>query len=139
MKVRTSHGISEPIVKEILQGEVLSLILFSQFIANLEEFVIKRGVRGIAISSLVDILIVAYTDDLIILIENASGMMRTLRMLKEYCEENNLVINTIKTKIIVFKRGGRDKKEPTFYFFEEIIEVVRSYEYLGVNFSNILH
>ena len=138
MKVRTSQGTSEPvkITKGVLQGEVLSPILFSLFIADLEEFLIKRGVRGIAISSLVDILILAYADDLIILVDNASGMMRALKVLKEYCEENNLVINTSKTKIMVFKRGGRDKKVPNFYFGKELIEVVKSYEYLGVKFTN---
>ena len=61
---------------------MLSPILFSLFIADLEEFLVKRGIRGVAISHSVDVLTLAYADDLVILVENISGMMRVLKVLR---------------------------------------------------------
>ena len=75
MRIKNSQGLSDPIrvTEGVLQGEVLSPLLFSLFIADLEDYLVRRGVRGVAISQLVDLLILAYADDIVIVTDSTSG------------------------------------------------------------------
>ena len=75
MRIKNSQGLSDPIrvTEGILQGEVLSPLLFSLFIADLEDYLVRRGAREIAISQLVDLLILAYADDIVIVTDSTSG------------------------------------------------------------------
>ena len=91
--------------------------------------------RGINVTSLVDILLLAYADDLVILAESPVDVQRKLKVLKEYCEENDLVVNVKKTKILICQRGNKIKKLSAFKYGDEVIEVVKNYVYLGVKFT----
>ena len=46
--------------------------------------------------------------------------------------------NLDKTKVVVFKRGGRLSKKEKWFFKDVILETVSSYKYLGVIFTNKL-
>lgn len=48
----------------MLQGKVISLLLFACFIADLEEFLRSEGIRGVALNHFLEILLLAYVDDL---------------------------------------------------------------------------
>ena len=50
--------------------------------------------------------------------------------MEEYCDVNELVINTKKTKCMIFNKTGRLIRKP-FYFKGIQLENVRSYKYLG--------
>jgi hypothetical protein len=50
-----------------------------------------------------------FADDLAVGATASTGMQRAINSIKEYCEEWKLKINTIKTKIVVFKKGGGGK------------------------------
>lgn len=54
--------------------------------------------------------VLGYADDLL-LAEEKESMRRLLKKLERYCDEKGLVVNTEKTKIIKFRKGGgrRDK------------------------------
>ena len=47
-------------------------------------------------------------------------------------------VNTNKTKVIVFRRGGIVRSDEKFYFGCDQLETVTYYKYLGVNFSPFL-
>ena len=59
-----------------------------------------------------------------------------LLILEQYCKENKLVINTKKTKILIFKRGPRP--DVKFYINGKEIEIVNQFRYLGVVFTSQL-
>ena len=134
--IKNKEGLSEPIpvVEGVLQGDTLSPLLFSLFLSDLESFLINKGIRGVSVSLLKEILLLAYADDIVILSDSVAGMKRILKALSEYCKLNQLNVNIKKTKIVVFKKGGYQNNY-NFYFESNEIEIVPKYVYLGITFS----
>lgn len=56
--------------------------------------------------------------------------------LEKYSEGNRLEVNAGKTKVMVFKNGGRRKKEEKWYYKGRELEIINEYKYLGFWFSN---
>jgi hypothetical protein len=53
------------------------------------------------------------------------GLQRAIRFTKDFCEEWSLKINVSKTKIAVFKKGGKLSRDEKWWLDEEEIEVVK--------------
>ena len=51
----------------VLQGETLSPLLFSLFICDMEEFPITKGIREVSATHIVEILMLAYAEDIVII------------------------------------------------------------------------
>ena len=51
----------------VLQGEILSPTLFSLFLHDIECYLREQGCRGLSLNSLIDILLLAYADDIVLL------------------------------------------------------------------------
>ena len=92
MAIKSQYDTSNPInvTKGVLQGEIFSPTLFALFISDLEEFLISKGIRGVSVSSLTEILLLAYADDIVIVADSIAMMRRILKALKKYCEINCL-------------------------------------------------
>ena len=135
MLIKNQHGTSKPIeiTEGLLQGEILSPLLFSLFISDLENFLRLKGIRGISISKLTEILLHAYADDIVVVSNSPALMKRILKAHREYWSINQLVVNIKKTNIVIFSKGGKQRKE-TFYFGEEKVEIIKKYTYLGIAF-----
>lgn len=105
--VKGSSGMSQytKVTRGLLQGEVLSPLLFSCFIADFEKYLKAEGIRGVSINHLVEILLFAYADDIAILADNCVNMKKILKALKGYCLSNNLEINVKKTKTTILNMG----------------------------------
>ena len=56
-------------------------------------------------------------------------------MLSEYCSRNKLIVNTSKTKIMVFRRGGILPSDMKFYYNNIELSIVSRFSYLGIAFS----
>lgn len=84
--VKGSTGISEytKVTLGVLQGEVLSPLLFSCFIADFEEFLKAEGIRGVSLSHLIEIILFAYADDIAIPADSKVEMKKILKALKKY-------------------------------------------------------
>uniref|UniRef100_A0A0A9WF96 RNA-directed DNA polymerase from mobile element jockey n=1 Tax=Lygus hesperus TaxID=30085 RepID=A0A0A9WF96_LYGHE len=119
------------ITEGILQGDVLSPLLFSLFVADMDSFLTSRGASGVNISAGVDILSLQYADDLALFAYSLSNMQRTLDIFHEYC----LLINHEESNVLIFSRRSSSKKV-LFKCGENSIESPRSYNYLGVIFVN---
>jgi hypothetical protein len=85
---------------------------------------------------MVDILVLFYADDCIILGHSPEDLNRKLALLHKYCEANGLTVNKKKTKVMVFRRGGKLPKDLKFFYNNEQLEIVNKYTYLGVCFSS---
>lgn len=119
----------------VLQGEILSPILFAIYINDLEDFFRKNDQKGVNIDGHTDILMLAYADDLVVLSDSPVSLQRKLNLLALYCDSNELTVNTSKTKILPFYRG-RKPSMPAFKYKDSIVEVVKNFCYLGINFSS---
>ena len=130
--------ISEPVdvTEGVLQGEVLSPILFALFIADLSDFFEANGIRVISMGTNREITLLAYADDLVFFLDSQAGMKKILKTLYKYCTLNYLTLSSKKSKIIIFCKGGKSNDPGNFKYGSEIIEVVKEYTYLGTIFTN---
>lgn len=136
LRVRAGGQLSREveITEGVLQGEILSPLLFILFIADLEQDLRKCGLRGVNIDGTNDIMALLYADDLVILADSPADMNRKLTALSKYCQANSLTINADKTKIVQCRSGGANLDIKFFYRKTEI-ETVGDYTYLGVPFA----
>ena len=124
----------------IRQGENLSPILFSLFLNDLENHLIKAGNHGIKftdpsdeLNTLFQIITLLYADDTIIMSDNPQKLQESLKAFELYCKQWKLNINTDKTKVVIF--GSKNKNEYQFKLENKIIEIVTTYKYLGAYFT----
>lgn len=122
------------VTEGVLQGENMSPLLFILFINDFENFLRGKNLSGIDLNGTDDLLSLLYADDAVILADSPTNMRKILLAVEEYARINSLIVNTNKTKIVHFRNGGRQTQQ-NFVYSGEQIEVVSSYEYLGVPFS----
>jgi hypothetical protein len=104
------------------QGDNIAPLLFSVLLYDLPVLIqgLFPGVR-----------ILLYADDLAIYSESRELVQRALKFLEEYCEENHLVINSNKTKVMKFRRGGRLAATDRMVLAGSELQYVSSFRYLG--------
>ena len=73
---------------------------------------------------------------MILLSETATGLQTCLSKLSEYFVKWKLKVNIDKTKIVIFNKGGCKIKRFKFTYKENIVEIVNSYQYLGLVFNS---
>ena len=66
------------------------------------------------------------------------GLQNQLNLLHDASQRLGLKVNTGKTKIMVFRKGGHLAARETWHLGNENLKVVGKYKYLGLNFSTML-
>ena len=133
--VKLNGCISEKIPSNVgvKQGCVLSPLLFNLYLHDLTSIFDPTcdpiSLYDIKLSCLM------FADDLVILSESAKGLQNALDKLYEYCSQWGLTVNTNKTKVLIFNRGGYPLSQYNFKLNGSDIEIVLSYCYLGIIFS----
>lgn len=123
-----------PTTTGLKQGCVWSPILFSLYVDDIAE-----GLPGGASVLDLNIKILLYADDMVILAETVDSLQLMINRLSEYCKKWNLQVNLEKTKIMVFKNGGKLARREKWHLRGERIEVVKEYKYLGINVTSTLN
>lgn len=118
----------------VMQGKILSPILFSIFVNDLEETFRNGRVRGINIDNHKDILLSKYVDDMVILCYLPVDTQRKLNLLHAYCKNNYLTANTSQIKILAFHKGTPQRNSKNFYYNNE--KVLNKFCYLGIEFCS---
>ena len=75
-----------------------------------------------------------YADDIVLFSTSSSGLQDKLNKLYNFCHDWCLEVNVMKTKILISNKPGR-LLENKLSFYEECLENVRKYRYLGAHFS----
>ena len=83
----------------------------------------------------IHLFLLLYADDIIIFANSAQELQTNLDILSEYCTRNRLVVNTGKTKFMIFRRGGILPRDLKFYYNEIELAIVNKFSYLGIVFS----
>ena len=105
-------------------GGNASDILFRRYMADLGDYLTQNV--GICIGDII-LVHLLWADDLILVSDSIEGIQRQLNGLLQFCSDNLMFANEIKTKIIVF-----GSKEKIIVFFNgKPIEQVGQYRYLG--------
>ncbi len=138
VKTRVKHNnqVSEEFscILGVRQGECLSPFLFAMYVNDLENEFCSKGFDGIDIGFM-KIFILLYADDIVIFSESAAGLQSGLDILFTYCERWKLKVNTTKTKIMIFRKGGRIPANLHFHYNNLELEIVSTFSYLGIVFS----
>ena len=130
----------------VRQGENLSPLLYAIYVNDLSDALWKdiRGLQyigklaqksGLEKSELLcKLFLLLYADDTVIIGETQQELQTTINILYEYCDMNNLSLNTSKTKVMVCSKG-KIRNIPQFKYGTYDLQVVYEYVYLGVKLS----
>lgn len=137
INVKGSLSNSADITEGVLQGEILSPLLFILYISDIDEFFRSKGFDGVWIDDQNDVIVLLYADDLILFAHSPRDLRSKLLALNEYCELKGLTVNVEKTKVMIFKKGGGrlKKSERNFVYRDKPLEIVNTFEYLGITIS----
>lgn len=119
----------------ILQGSQLSPMLFAYFINSLAKEMQNMTGCEVPYVGLTKCPILMFADDCALVSRSVVGLQKLIRKLEQFCEKWNLKVNVKKTKITVFKNGAKLKNEEKWVYKSEKLEVMNTFNYLGVRFS----
>ena len=108
------------------QGEVISPILFSFFVEDLELFLQDDQNSGLSLDDVTFILML-FADDMVVLGKNEDDLQRSLNLLEKYCDKWGLTVNTEKTKIMVFRNMGGLRNNEIWTYKDMPLEVVNDF------------
>ncbi|XP_075150847.1 uncharacterized protein LOC142224955 [Haematobia irritans] len=114
----------------VRQGCLLSVLLFTLYINDICDYL--DG--GINVDEL-NVRVLLYADDIVLLAEDRTVLQEMIHNLEMYCSQWNMVVNLEKSKIMVFRNGGRIAKEDKWTYLNRDIEVVNEFCYLGVTLT----
>ncbi|XP_028982346.1 uncharacterized protein LOC114841502 [Diachasma alloeum] len=115
VKLRGDKTRNFEITEGVLQGEILSPLLFILFVSDFEDFFRDKGFRGLSIDSMHDILLPTYADDSALLCHTPIDVKKKLDS----------------ETLLASGRILKTEKE-AFFYDNETLETVNKYEYLGV-------
>ena len=70
-----------------------------------------------------------FADDIFLMSESAEGLQQCLNKIHTYTKQWNLTVNTWKTKVIMFNKGGHRITRHNFTLNGTNIEIVQNYTY----------
>jgi len=137
-KLKNTEGWSKEINCNIgvKQGCPLSPTLFGIYIDKLEECLEKASCVGPTLTGIV-INLLLYADDIVLMARSPHDLENQLRILKDFCSNMGMTVNTDKTKVMIIKSN----KIPydTFVYDNNNLEEVNSYKYLGIGIHHKLN
>ena len=81
----------------LLQGEIISPILFSLFLADIETFLQIDADAGSTLEQ-ISIYLLMFADDAVFFSETVEELQTSIDNLRQYCDKWNLTVNISKTK-----------------------------------------
>ena len=72
--------------------------------------------------------LILYADDIVVFANSSSELQKSLDLLFDYCQRWKLLVNTSKTKVMNFRKGGR----LNVYYNNIWIEIVNKFSHLGI-------
>ena len=87
------------------QGCILSPLLFNIFLADLPQR-LDNDIQYLK-PNLEYPSSIFWADDIVLFSESEKGLQKMLMTMEKYCDENELTLNTDKTKCMIFNKTGR--------------------------------
>ena len=112
----------------VKQGCILSPLLFNLYMSDLPA-ILDKAIDGLDTTREHPSCLI-WADDIILISETEDGLNRMLRAMECYCFNNELVLNTEKTKCMIFNKTGKLIRKK-FMYNNMTLENVRTYKYLG--------
>ena len=87
------------------QGKIMSPVLVSLFLGDLELSLSSRGNAGLSINDIY-IMLLLLADDMVLFGESPRDLQHSVDSLLDYCNSWGLEVNSTKTKIMVIRKRG---------------------------------
>ena len=94
--------------------------------------------RGISLASAVGIFLLMYADDIALIADTLVEFQRKLKALESFCQKWGMEVNLAKTKVIVFRNGGKLSSKQMFLYNGKTIDTVTHFKYLVIVFNSRL-
>ena len=129
--LKMNGNLSNPILakKGVKQGCVLSSLLFNIFVNDIPSIFEKGICKPIKVGNIL-LSCLMYADDIVLLSESKEGIENCLTKLSEYTKTWMMEVNTTKSKVITFQKGGAIQKLNLKYD-NNPLEQVKQFKYLG--------
>ena len=132
--IKVKGKLMDPILSNLglKQGCPLSPLLFNLYINDIAKYLNQNckepniKLQGIEITHFL------YADDLVIISPTKKGLQEKLDNLSQFAKDKDLTINTKKSQIMIFNKGGKLLKDQ-FSIDGKTLEIVPSYTYLGID------
>jgi hypothetical protein len=115
------------------QGCMLSPVIFFLLINEVANAVNLNGKHGFqflpGLNELFFLLL--FADDICLISTTPAGLQNLINNLQKASKSFGLEVNLDKTKVMVFRKGGRLASREKWYYRGEEIEIVNKYKYLG--------
>ena len=82
-----------------------------------------------------ELKVLMYADDVLILGDTVLELQRKIKVLELFCRKWGMRVNHSKTKVVVFRKGGKLASKEKFYYCGQLIEMATYYKYLGILLS----
>ena len=108
-RVRVGSDLTEAFMysRGLKQGDSCSPVLFSLLINELANEIVLKGKHGITLSpDILQILIMLFADDVVLLSNTIVGIQQQLSVLRDTAERLHLVVNLDKSQVVIFRKGG---------------------------------
>ena len=127
------NNILSGMIKEtygVQQGGVLSPFHFIEYLKDLGQYLTKTGVY-MSEEELINYIL--WADDLILISTSPTHLQNLLDELHNFCKQWHLIVNTMKTKILIFNKNKHCVT--SFVYNYKAVDVVDEYLYLGCLYS----
>ena len=94
----------------------------------------QNGIDGIDIGML-KLYLLLYANNIVIFSMSSEGLQKGLDVLCDYCQRWKSTVNTDKTKVMIFRKGGNLPRNLSFSYQGSNIEIVNKFVYFGITFS----
>lgn len=131
--VKLSTGLTSSFSSNVgvKQGCILSPLLFNLFINDFPKALDHLRTDPVYIDNIA-VNCLMYADDIVMLSTSKEGLQYSLDSLHEYSKKWKLEVNTSKTQIVIFNKGGKLIKDKSFHFGDITLQTVQEYKYLGI-------
>ena len=132
--IKHNHQLSNTITSNlgVKQGDPSSSLLFMMFVNDIVTS-INTDLDGIFSIGELKLFLILFADDQVLFSTSPTTLQTLLNDIETYCNVCGLKINVAKSKVLIFEKSI----EPTlydFYLYNEKLEIVTSFKYLGVYF-----
>ena len=139
--VRWQHALSDffPCSVGVKQGAIESPGIFSLYINAVAEHVHLNGKHGVQLLPCMrEVFLLMFADNVVFISTTPRGLQNQIDNLVEVSNKLSLKVNTDKTKIMTFRKGGHLAKGEHWFLEGTKLEVVNRYKYLGYVFTTRL-
>ena len=139
--MRCQHALSDFLTCSVgvKQGAIKSPGILSLYINAVAEYVHLNGKHGVQLLPCMrEVFLLMFADDVVFISTTPRGLQNQIDNLVQVSNTLSLKVNTDKTKIMIFRKGGGLAKGEHWYLEGTKLEVVNRYKYLGYLFTTRL-